>query len=100
MRRIISRLKKNTGETIAEALVAVLIMELVFVFLANAVVTSAGINAKARNTDVSFEVNGSSVAGSYSAVIKHNETQVNSTAVNLYYTGNDADSGYYYYEVQ
>lgn len=100
MRRMISRLKKNKGETIAEALVAVLIMELVFVFLANAVTTSAGINARARNTDVSFEVGTVINTADYSAVIKHNGATVESTAVDLYRTGGDADSGYYYYELK
>lgn len=97
MKKMINRLKKNKGETIAEALVAVLIMELVFVFLANAVVTSAGINAKARNTDVSFEV-GTPVPGSYSAVITQNGSPLpgTSVAVDLYKT----DSDYYYYEVK
>ena len=97
MKRVINSIKKNRGETIAEALVAVLIMELVFVFLANAVVTSAGINARARNTDVSFEVNGTMVPGSYSAVIKQNGSVISgaSSPVDLYKT----DSGYYYYEL-
>ena len=96
MKKIIGRLKKNKGETIAEALVAVLIMELVFVFLANAVITSAGINARARNTDVSFEVGGTAVPGSYSAVITQNGSALpgTSAAVDLYKT----DSDYYYYE--
>lgn len=98
MSRIINRLKKNKGETIAEALVAVLIMELVFVFLANAVITSAGINARARNTDISFEINGTRLPGSYSAVIKQNGSEISgaSASVDLYKT----DGGYYYYEVQ
>jgi len=98
MRKIINRLKKNKGETIAEALVAVLIMELVFVFLANAVVTSAGINARARNTDVSFEVGTVINTSDYSAVIKNNGYSVISTEVDLYRTGSDADNAYYYYE--
>ena len=48
------KLKKTNGESIAETLVAVLLMSLAFLMLVGAVVTAARINDRVRNSDVTF----------------------------------------------
>ena len=49
-----NRLKDNRGETLIESLVSLLILTMTFAFLAVASTTAARLNAKVRNTDVSF----------------------------------------------
>ena len=48
------KLKNQKGETLVETLVSLLIIVLVFVFLTASAVAAAKINAKIRDTDVSF----------------------------------------------
>ena len=48
------KLKNQKGETLVETLVSLLIIVLVFVFLTGSAVAAAKINAKIRDTDVSF----------------------------------------------
>ncbi len=48
------KLRDKRGETLIESLVSVLIAALAFAFLATAAVSAEKINAKTRNTDVSF----------------------------------------------
>lgn len=49
-----NKLKDKRGETLIESLVSVLIAALAFAFLATAAVSAEKINAKTRNTDISF----------------------------------------------
>ena len=49
-----NRLKDNRGETLIESLVSWLILTMTFAFLAVASTTAARLNAKVRDTDVSF----------------------------------------------
>ena len=49
-----NRLKDNRGETLIELLVSLLILTMTFAFLAVASTTAARLNAKVRDTDVSF----------------------------------------------
>ena len=49
-----NRLKDNRGETLIESLVSLLIFTMTFAFLAVASTTAARLNAKVRDTDVSF----------------------------------------------
>ena len=49
-----NRLKDNRGETLIESLVSLLILTMSFAFLAVASTTAARLNAKVRDTDVSF----------------------------------------------
>ena len=49
-----NRLKDNRGETLIESLVSLLILTMPFAFLAVASPTAARLNAKVRDTDVSF----------------------------------------------
>ena len=49
-----NKLEDKRGETLIESLVSVLIAALAFAFLATAAVSAEKINAKTRNTDISF----------------------------------------------
>ena len=49
-----NRLKDNRGETLIESLVSLQILTMTFAFLAVASTTAARLNAKVRDTDVSF----------------------------------------------
>lgn len=49
-----NKLKDNRGETLIESLVSLLILTITFAFLAVASTTAARLNAKVRDTDVSF----------------------------------------------
>ena len=49
-----NRLKDNRGETLIESLVSLLILTMTFAFLAVASTPAARLNAKVRDTDVSF----------------------------------------------
>ena len=49
-----NRLKDNRGETLIESLVSLLILTMTFACLAVASTTAARLNAKVRDTDVSF----------------------------------------------
>ena len=49
-----NRLKDNRGETLIESLVSLRILTMTFAFLAVASTTAARLNAKVRDTDVSF----------------------------------------------
>lgn len=49
-----NRLKDNRGKTLIESLVSLLILTMTFAFLAVASTTAARLNAKVRDTDVSF----------------------------------------------
>ena len=49
-----NRLKDNRGETLIESLVSLRILSMTIAFLAGASTTAARLNAKVRDTDVSF----------------------------------------------
>ena len=53
------KLKDSRGETLVEALMAIIIAVLAFAALTTAVLTAGKINARVRNTDVSFRYSGS-----------------------------------------
>ena len=48
------KLKDSRGETLVETMVSILIAVLAFSFLAMAAVTAAKLNARVRDTDLSF----------------------------------------------
>ena len=58
-----NKLKDKRGETLIESLVSVLIAALAFAFLATAAVSAEKINAKTRNTDISFRYTTVGTAG-------------------------------------
>ena len=57
------KLQNQHGETLIETLTALLIATLVCLFLATAIVTGSRVNAKVRETDVSFQYAADGTAG-------------------------------------
>ena len=88
------KLKQKTGESIAETLVAVLIMSLAFLMLTGAVVTAARINHRAKNEEVAFSSGGTSTETAVSIGLGLSPS--GSMNITLYETEN----GYYYYEAR
>ena len=89
------KLTNNRGETLIESLVALLVVTMTFAFLATAASTAARLNAKVRDTDISFRYD---PADSASATLNVESTALagkksGSQGVTLY-TYND----YLYYE--
>lgn len=99
------KLKKTNGESVAETLVAVLLMSLAFLMLAGAVVTAARINDRAKQAEKPIKV---AVAGRPETVnitIYVNDTEVSSrtAGITLYHGDDETDeqrftNGYSYYE--
>ena len=89
-----NRLKQKTGESIAETLVAVLIMAVAFLMLTGAVVTAARINNRIKNADVSFAA-GTSEEPSPSKVTISLDGIAAEVEVTVYQT--ETENGYYYY---
>lgn len=83
------KLWKRAGETVAETLVAVMIISMVFLFLAGAIVTAQRINTGIKPDEQAFRQD--SADPTYNYIVKLNGTVVR---VTLYQTEN----GYWYYE--
>ena len=99
------KLTKNTGETIAETLVAVLITTMALTILAGAIVTAARVNAREKNqnealilTQVTDDENTAiEDLGAVKIAIKEGSNIISisqGTSAHKYRTKN----GYYYYE--
>lgn len=97
------KLTKNTGETIAETLVAVLITTMALTILAGAIVTAARVNAREKNqnealilTQVTDDENTAiEDLGAVKITIKEGSNVISQgTSAHKYRTKN----GYYYYE--
>ncbi len=94
MRAVIKKLKKNKGETIAETLVAIIIVALSCTMLAEAIVSAAKVNSRVKNENEVLKVNETAgVSGKVSFKDSSNSEKAN-LDVTLYKSGN----GYYYYE--
>ena len=65
------KLKNQKGETLVETLVSLLIIVLVFVFLTGSAVAAAKINAKIRDTDVSFRYSDAQSDGNAQFLLRH-----------------------------
>ena len=85
------KLKNQKGETLVETLVSLLIIVLVFVFLTGSAV-AAKINAKIRDTDVSFRYSDAQSEGSTRLRLSGRSGQTGSTSVEVY-----QENGYRYY---
>ena len=87
--------RAKAGESIAETLVAVLIMSLVFLMLAAAVVTSARVNGSFKNEDAVFETDSVElIDDDFSVTISVDGVSGGIVSADLYRTAN----GYCYYE--
>ena len=97
------KLKTQSGETLVETLAAILIISLIFLFLATAIVTGARINAKLRETDVSFQYEDSAETGDLMLDVRRsNGGSVEQYTVREYAASSDADGDpqYHYYKYQ
>ena len=86
------KLKNQKGETLVETLVSLLIIVLVFVFLTGSAVAAAKINAKIRDSDVSFRDSDAQSEGSSQLRLPGRSGQTGSTSVEVY-----QENGYRYY---
>lgn len=87
------KLKSRAGESVAETLVAVLMISLVFLFLAESIVTAARINNRVDQERNAFQQEKTDPV-EYSVTIDGKPLKRGKAL--LYRTGN----GYYYYEYQ
>ena len=88
------KLRSNKGESISEALVAILVVSLAAVMLSGAITTSASINNKIKESDVSFSAQGSSDDSIKIRVRAQRNIFEEERTAKLYETEN----GYYYYD--
>ena len=87
--------RAKAGESIAETLVAVLIMSLVFLMLAAAVVTSARVNGSFKNEEAAFETGSAELINDdFHVTISVDGVSGGIVSADLYRTEN----GYCYYE--
>ncbi|MBP5167494.1 MAG: hypothetical protein ILP09_09580 [Oscillospiraceae bacterium] len=90
------RKEKNTraGESIAETLVAVLIMALAFLMLTTAVTSAARINSAVKNEASAPDTASAPADQAYGLSVRVGGSAEKNTTATLYKTEN----GYYYYE--
>ena len=93
-----NKLKDNRGETLIESLVSLLILTMTFAFLAVASTTAARLNAKVRDTDVSFRyeaegTNSKSASVTLEGSVSLDGIKSGSQTVTLY-----ENNGYLYYD--
>ena len=99
------KIRSRSGETITETLVSLLIITLVFVFLASAVVTSARANETFSQKDITFRIDGAPQdKGKISVVINQTvdgESKTVSIEAREYHVDSgNREEGYDYYEYQ
>lgn len=85
------RLCSKSGETLVETLIAMLIISLVFIFLASSIVSAAKVNSSIKNEDTAFVRDGQL---SVTDRLLVDGSEVDQKYVQFYETEN----GYYYYE--
>ena len=92
------KIKAKKGESIAETLVAVLIMALAFLILVGAVMTAGRINARIKNGEVQFSTAGETetlsdvTLGAKTISVKHHPKSEESNYEYYKYVG-EADGG-------
>lgn len=91
--RFRNKLKRTAGETIAETLVALMIVALSFTFLAGAVVAAAHANASLKVSETAFRLAADDGTSGTVVTFKKSDDQVIGTVSVKYYEGN----GYAYY---
>ena len=92
----------NSGETIAETLVTMIILSLAVLMVAGAVVTAARVNKKADNTDTAFVVGNPQTEQSTVTISEKNSVGTGNSVtmdVRIYETEKKADKKYYYYDI-
>lgn len=87
------KLRNQRGETFIESLAAVLVVTIILVGLTTAIVSAARVNAKVRDTDVSFQYADRSY-GTIQVTVKQNNAPKDSFPAAEY----TAENGYHYYQ--
>lgn len=88
------RKRSTSGETIVESLVSTLIIVLVSIFLVNAIITAAHVNALVKDVDYSYDASSPRSMGTVDVSIAGTDVPVEVYEVNA----NSGDATYYYYE--
>ena len=94
-------LHSTSGETIAETLVSMLVVSMVFAFITTAVITSDRINKKARDEMVIVDLQKSVEDGDFNVSISLNgETDIVEAKQYKVSRNKAGDKYYYYYEIK
>ena len=88
------KLKSKKGESIVEALVAMLIISTCFVMMSTGVVSAAKVNKAAKDTKT--DLNTADIKTSYSSTVTITHADHSSSTVSV--TEYETNSEYYYYE--
>lgn len=102
MRRAWNKARRRlgeSGETLVETLVSIMIVSLVFAFLSEAIVVAARINDSVRNEDVAVDIEDAEGDGTLSVTVSDGHITTDSATVRKYVI-RDEDGGerYAYYE--
>lgn len=113
MTRIVERARSQSGETLVEALVSLLVIALVFMFLATCIVTVARINSSLENDEAAMVIAGdeghsrvadmtgdAESAGTVKVVVSGEGAEVATVNVAPYREPCGQDDWYYGYSVQ
>ena len=90
------KLRNRRGETLIESLAAVLLVTIVMVGLCTAVASAARVNAKVRDTDVSFQYADGETPTTVNITVTENNATKDTFQANSY----TAKNGYHYYQYQ
>ena len=89
------KLKQKSGETLAEVLIAVLVMTIAFVILTGAVAAAARVNYRAENKSADLASTAASESKVQVSVYGLSPDVSYAEKIKLY---KNEDSGYYYYD--
>ena len=96
---MIKKIKSNSGETLAETLVAILIAALSIVMVTTSVIVAARINDKAKKEDVSFVIGTPTEVGTvYASFSLDHAIDSEQTPEAISVVVRSTANGYYYYD--
>lgn len=87
------KLRDHRGETMIESLAAVLLVTIIMIGLTTAIASAARVNAKVRDTDVSFQY-ADAPSKTINVTVKESNVQIDTFSSDEY----TATNGYHYYE--
>ena len=90
--------KDNSGESIAETLVSVLIVAMAMTMLAGAIMTTAKVNSTTRDMKTEFKTEGV-ITEPATIIISHSNGRMDDVVAVYKFTTNDSNE-YIYYEVK
>lgn len=94
------KLKSQSGETLVETLVAMLVISVSSVMLAGSIVTAARVNKNAKNLNVNFNLENVEIVNDVKVKVQHQSgspTIITGEKLSAYKT---ADNVYFFYEVK